>query len=94
MFVGEIPQARGGIIVSLGVLDPVVFPYPRPFVRFPVLLVLFYDVYKVVEAVYPSEGTRGFPFAVTAEGLEVCVVDRWGGGRVVCGCTYVTLFIQ
>jgi hypothetical protein len=55
------------------------------FVCFPVLLVLFTDIYKIIEAVYPGEGTGGFPFAVTAEGVEVCVVDGWGGGRVVCG---------
>jgi hypothetical protein len=83
VFVGGIPRARGGVIVSLGVLDPVVFLYPCPFVHFPVLLVLFYDIYEVIEAIYPQEGARGFPFAVTTEGFEVHIVDGWGGGSVL-----------
>jgi hypothetical protein len=61
----------------------VVVAYFRPPVRFPVLLVPFAVLCKVLEFLDEGDGVRGFAFTVATEGIEVCEGEWWGGGRVV-----------
>jgi hypothetical protein len=78
------------VVDAFGVLNPVVLAYPCPFVRFPVLLVPFAVLYKVIEVFYEGDGVRDIPFALTVEGIEVGVGDGQGVGVGVKGVVVVT----